>query len=60
MACIYKEKMASKGNFEAYSQAQKIQEQVNAANGISKNKQKPSDILKSTLCVALNLTLGKQ
>jgi hypothetical protein len=54
-----KKNWQAKENFEAYSQAQEIQELVDKANGLSKNHAKPSDLLKSKLCVALNVTLGK-
>ncbi|PLW25582.1 hypothetical protein PCANC_27631 [Puccinia coronata f. sp. avenae] len=49
----------AKENFEAYSQAQEIQELVDKANGLSKNHAKPSDLLKSKLLVALNVTLDQ-
>jgi hypothetical protein len=53
-------KWQAKEKFEAYSQAQEIQEQVNNVCGVIKEKRKkPSDVLKSTLRVALNNILGK-
>jgi hypothetical protein len=54
-----KKKWNAKEKFEAYSQGQEIQAEVNKANGKFTANAKPSDILKTNIWVALNDTLGK-
>jgi hypothetical protein len=56
---LTQKKWKAKENFEAYSQAQEIQAEVNKANDKFTANSKPLDILKTKLCVALNDTLGR-